>query len=57
MMLNYRTLMVSDGCATLTDKEHADTLGSFDLYCGDVQTPDEIVARLDASGRRNEAAE
>jgi nicotinamidase-related amidase len=55
MMLNFRTLMVSDGCATLTDKEHADTLGSFYLYFGDVQTTDEIVARLEASGRRNVA--
>jgi len=53
MMLNFRTLMVSDGCATLTDQEHADTLGSFYLYFGDVQKTDEIVARLEASGRRN----
>jgi ureidoacrylate peracid hydrolase len=53
MMLNYRTLMVSDGCATATDAEHAATLGSFYLYFGDVQTTDEIIARLDASARRN----
>ncbi len=53
MMLNYRSLMVSDGCATLTDAEHAATLGNFYLSFGDVQTTDEIVARLEASSRRN----
>ncbi|MBI4192566.1 MAG: cysteine hydrolase [Betaproteobacteria bacterium] len=46
MMLNYRTLMVSDGCATATDGEHAATLGNFYLFFGDVQSTDEIVARL-----------
>lgn len=57
MMLNYRSLMVSDGCATSTDEEHAATLGNFYLYFGDVQATDEIVARLEASDHRNEAAE
>lgn len=54
MMLNYRSVMVSDGCATLTDAEHAATLGNFYLFFGDVQTTDELVARLEASSRRNE---
>jgi ureidoacrylate peracid hydrolase len=53
MMLNYRTLMVSDGCAAATDTEHGTTLRSFYLYFGDVQITDEIIARLSASGRRN----
>ena len=56
MMLNYRSLMVSDGCATMTDAEHAATLGNFYLFFGDVQTTDELVARLEASSRRNEDA-
>ena len=46
MMLNYRTLMVSDGCATSTDAEHAASMGNFYLRFGDVQTTDELVARL-----------
>jgi ureidoacrylate peracid hydrolase len=46
MMLNYRAVMVSDGCATATDAEHAASMGNFYLYFGDVQTTDEIVARL-----------
>jgi ureidoacrylate peracid hydrolase len=56
MMLNFRTMMVSDGCAAQTDAEHAATLRSFYLYFGDVQTTDEIVARLEASARRNAPA-
>lgn len=46
MMLNYRSLMVSDGCAAATDAEHAATMGNFYLFFGDVQATDEIVARL-----------
>jgi ureidoacrylate peracid hydrolase len=46
MMLNYRAVMVSDGCATATDAEHAASIGSFYLYFGDVQTTDEIIERL-----------
>lgn len=53
MMLNYRSLMVSDGCATATDGEHAATMGNFYLHFGDVQATDELVARLEASARRN----
>lgn len=56
MMLNYRSLMVSDGCATMTDEEHAATLGNFYLFFGDVQNTDELVARLETSSRRNEDA-
>lgn len=53
MMMNYRTLMVSDGCATSTDKEHAAALEAFYLFFGDVQTTDEVIARLETSTRRN----
>jgi ureidoacrylate peracid hydrolase len=53
MMLNYRTMMVSDGCAAASDELHAGALGNFYLQFGDVQTTDEIIARLDASQRKN----
>jgi ureidoacrylate peracid hydrolase len=46
MMLNYRSVMVSDGCATATDTEHAATMGNFYLFFGDVQSTGEIIARL-----------
>ncbi len=53
MMLNYRTLMVSDGCATSTDEEHENSLKAFYLNFGDVQATDEVIARLEASDKRN----
>lgn len=53
MMLNYRSLMVSDSCATSTDGEHLASLGNFYLNFGDVQSTDEVIARLEASARRN----
>ena len=53
MMLNYRTLMVSDGCATFSDEEHANALTSFYTNFGDVQNTDELCARLEASDRQN----
>lgn len=46
MMLNYRSLMVSDACAAASDAEHAASLGNFYLYFGDVQTTEEVLARL-----------
>jgi ureidoacrylate peracid hydrolase len=46
MMLNYRSLMVSDACAAATDGEHAATLGNFYLFFGDVQSTNQIVERL-----------
>jgi ureidoacrylate peracid hydrolase len=47
MMLNYRTLMVSDGCAAATDAEHAAALTNFYLFFGDVQTTDELLSKLE----------
>ena len=46
MMLNFRTVMVSDGCAAMTDEEHAASLVAFYLQFGDVLTVDECVAGL-----------
>ena len=46
MMLNYRTIMVSDACAAVSDAEHAASMGNFYLYFGDVQTTDELTALM-----------
>lgn len=53
MMLNYRTLIVSDGCATVSDEEHAAALISFYTNFGDVQNTDELCSRLEASNQSN----
>ena len=52
MMLNYRTMMVSDGNAAPDDDLHNATLNQFYLQFGDVQSTDEVIALLD----RNVAA-
>lgn len=44
MMLNFRTVMVSDGCAAVTDEEHAASLIGFHLMFGDVLTTEECIA-------------
>jgi len=48
MMLNYRTVMLSDGCAAFTAEAHAASLSNFLQYFGDVQTCDEALNRLSA---------
>ena len=47
MMLNYRTMMISDGCAAPDDELHNATLNQFYLQFGDVQSTDEVIALLD----------
>ena len=44
MMLNYRTMMISDGCAAPNDDLHNNTLNQFYLQFGDVQSTDEVLA-------------
>ena len=47
MMLNYRTMMISDGCAAPNDELHNATLNQFYLQFGDVQSTDDVIALLD----------
>jgi len=46
MMMNYRTMMISDGCAAPEDDLHNATLNQFYIQFGDVQSTDEVVALL-----------
>lgn len=46
MMLNFRTIMVADANATMTDAEHNAALISFYLAFGDVQAAGQIAAAL-----------
>jgi ureidoacrylate peracid hydrolase len=55
MMHNYRVVMVSDGNASNTDDEHANSLNNFHLFFGDVLTTDEVIARLDPMQARRTA--
>lgn len=47
MMLNYRTLMVSDGNAAPNDDLHNASLNQFYLQFGDVQSTNEVIALLE----------
>ncbi len=49
MMLNYRTVMVSDACSASSVEEHEFSLSGFLFNFGDVQTTDEVLARLAAA--------
>lgn len=51
MMLNYRTVMLSDGCSSFTAESHAATLSNFLLHFGDVQTCDEAIGHLRQGAR------
>lgn len=46
MMLDFKTVMVEDCCATLSDEEHRAALENMIQQFGDVMTGDEVVARL-----------
>jgi ureidoacrylate peracid hydrolase len=46
MMLNYKTVMVSDANAAATDAEHNATLANILRIFGDVMSTDEVIARL-----------
>ena len=51
-MSDFRTIMVSDANACRSDDDHNATLRTFILVFGDVQTSDEVAARLRAGVAR-----
>jgi ureidoacrylate peracid hydrolase len=53
-MLNFRTIMASDGNEAASDEEHNATLMNFYLTFGDVMTTREIVGYLRASAAKTE---
>ena len=46
MMLDFKTVMLSDCCAALSDEEHRSTLETMIQQFGDVMTMDEALAAL-----------
>ena len=57
MMLNFKTIMVSDANAARTDEEHNATLGSFYAIFGDVMDTAFLIERLEANAALRVAAE
>jgi ureidoacrylate peracid hydrolase len=56
MMLNFKTIMVSDGNAAVTDEDHNASLTSFYLTFGDVMSTDEVIGCLQRNARGGLAA-
>ena len=57
MMLNFKTIMVSDANAARTDEEHNATLSTFLAIFGDVMDTDFLIERLEANAALRVAAE
>jgi len=54
MMLNFRTIMVTDANAAMTDRDHNASLIAFYLSFGDIFSTEEIVAHLNARSAATE---
>ena len=50
MMLDFKTVMVSDCCAALSDDEHRSALENIFQQFGDVSTASEVLHKLTAAG-------
>jgi ureidoacrylate peracid hydrolase len=56
MMLNFKTIMVSDGNAAVTDEDHNASLCAFYLTFGDVMTTDTVIGHLEQNVRKTLSA-
>jgi ureidoacrylate peracid hydrolase len=56
MMLNFKTIMVTDGNAAVTDEDHNASLCAFYLMFGDIMSTDMLIGRLARNARSNLAA-
>jgi ureidoacrylate peracid hydrolase len=57
MMLNFKTIMVTDGNAAMTDDDHNASLIAFYLTFGDIMPTDMLVACLERNAKGLAAAE
>ena len=48
MMLDFKTVMLADCCAALSDEEHRNALETIIQQFGDVMTADEALGALEA---------
>jgi ureidoacrylate peracid hydrolase len=56
MMLNFKTIMVTDGNAAMTDEDHSASLCAFYLTFGDIMSTDMLIACLERNARGRLAA-
>ena len=53
MMLNFKTVMVTDGNAAMTDADHNASLCAFYLTFGDIMSTEMLVACLERNARKD----
>jgi ureidoacrylate peracid hydrolase len=56
MMLNFKTIMVTDGNAALSDEDHNASLCAFYVQFGDIMSTDKLIACLERNAGGNLAA-
>ena len=56
MMVNFKTIMVTDGNAAMTDEDHNASLASFYLTFGDVMPTDKVIECLGRNAGKGLAA-
>jgi ureidoacrylate peracid hydrolase len=56
MMLNFKTIMVTDGNAAVTDEDHNASLTGFYLTFGDIMSTDMLIDCLQRNSRKGLAA-
>jgi ureidoacrylate peracid hydrolase len=56
MMLNFKTIMVTDGNAAATDEDHAASLIAFYLTFGDIMSTDMLIGCLERNAGRRAAS-
>jgi ureidoacrylate peracid hydrolase len=56
MMLNFKTIMVTDGNAAVSDEDHNASLTSFYQTFGDIMSTDMLISSLQRNSRRGLAA-
>ena len=52
MMLNFKTIMVTDGNAAPTDEDHNGALIGFYLTFGDIMSTDMLISCLERNSRK-----
>jgi ureidoacrylate peracid hydrolase len=55
MMLNFKTIMVTDGNAAMTDEDHAASLIAFYLTFGDIMSTDTLIECLKRDARERQS--
>jgi ureidoacrylate peracid hydrolase len=56
MMVNFKTIMVTDGNAAMTDEDHNASLANFYLTFGDVMSTDKVIECLKRNAGKGLAA-